>query len=119
MPKRYDIVVPKGDYLAIPFSIIVDGEKTKLDNGDLIFMTVSEGAGDKDFVFQKSLENGITFDNETQRYLIEIQHEDTKDINVGANLGYDITIYYGGNKPKQKVIGSFTIGKKYTLNEVV
>lgn len=119
MPKRFDITVPKGDYLAIPFSIIINGEKTKLNDGDLIFMTVSKEAGNEEFLFQKSLNKGIIFDNESKRYLVEIEYTDTKNINVGTILGYDITIYYGGNKPKQKVFGTFTIGKKYTLNEVI
>ena len=49
---------------------------------------------------------------------IEINSEDTKQLAMDIQYGYDITIYYGGNKPKQKVIGKIKIGKKYTLNEV-
>ena len=92
------------------------------DIPDLLDRILKRNANDISPIFQKSLNNGITYNEETKKYEIEITSEDTEKMQMGENAGiygYDITIYYGGNKPKQKVIGHFKIGTKYTLNEVV
>lgn len=117
--KQYDITIPKCDYLAIPFSIRKDNKKVKLCEKDLLFFSVKKKESDKEYVFQKTLSNGITFDSANNKYLIEIEYEDTKDLHKGARLLYDITIYYDGIKPKQKVVGVLELGPKITLNEVV
>jgi len=117
--KQYNIKLPKQDYLLFSVSLKENGENIKLNDNDLMFMTVRQYATDKDYIFQKSLGNGITFNEGTKKYEIEINSEDTKNMNMTYKYGYDITIYYNGNKPKQKVIGEIAIGKKFTLNEVV
>lgn len=116
MVKNYDIVIPKQDYQIIELRI---NEGQELSENDLIFMTVKRYATDTKIVFQKSLESGISYNQETEKYEIEITSNDTKDMEMKTEYGYDITIYYDGDKPKQKVIGKFKIGDKYTLNEVV
>ena len=95
-----------------------NGERAKLDEDDLIFMTVREDYSSEEIVFQKSIEDGITYNDELKRYEIEINSNDTAQLMMNNDYGYDITIFYGGNKPKQKVVGQLKIGKKYTLNEV-
>lgn len=116
--KEVNIEIPKQDYSIIPFVYMKNGEKTKLDENDLIYMTVKEDYSSEENEFQKSLDNGITYNDELQRYEIEINSNDTAELMINTDYGYDITIFYGGNKPKQKVKGQFKIGKKYTLNEV-
>ena len=116
--KKVDITIPKLDYKAIPLSIKENGQLVELGENDLLYMTVAKSPY-KDYTFQKSLENGITYDSITKKYIIEITSNDTKDLEYGYDYGYDITIYYDGNKPKQKIIGTFTITDKYTVNEVV
>lgn len=117
--KQLDITIPKCDYLAIPFSIKKNNEKVELGEKDLLFFSVKIKDSDKEYVFQKTLNDGIIFDSEKNRYLIEIDYEDTKDLCIGTKLIYDITIYYNGTKPSQKVIGVLEIGRKVTLNEVI
>lgn len=120
--KQYDIEIPKMDYQIIEVSIKENGKITKLDNGDEIYFTVKKSLSDSEPIFQKKLGEGINYNQESQKYEIEISSNDTKDCLMSSMLGlygYDITIYYGGNKPKQKIIGNFKIGNKYTLNEVV
>ena len=117
--KKFDIEIPKMDYQEIFVNISKNGEQTKLGENDLIFMTVKRFAGDDKFIFQKSLNNGISYDDITEKYKIEINSEDTKNMDFNKEYGYDITIYYDGNKPKQKIIGKFKVGTKYTLNEVI
>lgn len=120
--KNYNIEIPKMNYQIIEISLKEDGVETTLDDTDNIFFTVKRNVNDIEPVIQKSLNNGIKYNEETKKYEIEITSEDTKDMQMGTPAGlygYDITIYYGGNKPKQKVIGSLRIGNQYTLNEVV
>ena len=116
MIKNYNITIPKQDYQVIAIKV---GEGQKLSDNDLLFMTIKKYASDTNYIFQKSLENGITYNEETNKYEIVITSNDTKEMQMGTEYGYDITIYYDGDKPKQKVIGKFKIGDKYTLNEVV
>ena len=117
--KKTNIELPKQDYLLIELTITNENEESiKLEENDLIYMTVRKDAGSGEIKFQKSLENGITFNEESKKYEIEINSEDTKDLKINTSYGYDITVYYNGNKPKQKVIGTLKIGEKYTLNEV-
>jgi hypothetical protein len=119
--KKYDIEIPKLDYYVLSIGIKENPDDTEyipLGENDLIFMTVSLHPGDTVYKFQKSLSNGITYDSETGKYNIVIDSNDTEDLEQGVVYGYDITIYYNGNKPKQKVIGNFKIGKKFTVNEV-
>lgn len=116
--KKYNIEIPQLDYQVISIGIKKDGEYIELDNDDLIFMTVSYTPGSTDYKFQKSLGDGITYNATTGKYDIQIDSEDTAELQLGATYGYDITIYYEGDKPKQKVVGQFKIGKKYTVNEV-
>ncbi len=117
--KRIDIEIPKMDYQIISLAIKKDGEVAKLEEKDEIYMTVKRHANNEEIKFQKTLENGITYNEETGKYEIEINSEDTKQLSMDTAYGYDITIYYEGDKPKQKVIGTIKISKKYTLNEVV
>lgn len=120
--KHYDIEIPKMDYQIIEISIKENGSLVKLENTDTIYFTVKKNPNDSTPLIQKKLNDGITYNEETGKYEIEIQSEDTKDMVMGeinGIYGYDITIYYGGTKPKQKVIGSLKISNKYTLNEVV
>lgn len=121
MVKKYDITMPKLDYFVLSIGIKEnpdDTEYVQLGENDLMFMTVSPESGNTDYKFQKTLEDGITYNSETGKYDIVINSTDTTDFIQGVEYGYDITIYYDGDKPKQKVIGAFKIGKKFTVNEV-
>lgn len=120
--KNYNIEIPKMDYQIIEISLKENGIETNLSDTDNIYFTVKRNANDIEPIIQKSLNNGITYNEETKKYEIEITSENTEKMSMGENAGiygYDITIYYDGNKPKQKVIGQLKIGTKYTLNEVV
>ena len=119
--KRYDIEIPKLDYVTLSIGIKEnkdDEEYIELGSNDEMYMTVSKNPGDTTYKFQKSLSNGITYNSETGKYDINITSSDTAELVQGVEYGYDITIYYDGNKPRQKVIGIFKIGKKFTVNGV-
>ena len=117
--KKVNIEIPKLDYQVISIGILDDNKQlTELGENDLIYMTVGLASNPENYKFQKALRNGIRFNDETMKYDIIISSNDTADLEMGVNYGYDITIYYNGNRPRQKVIGEFKIGKKFTLNEV-
>lgn len=117
--KKINIEIPKMDYQIIEISITENGIETKLSENDNIYFTVKKCAYDSEPTLQKSLNNGINYNKETKKYEIEIKSEDTENMEIDEVYGYDITVYYEGNRPKQKVVGNLKIGIKYTLNEVV
>ena len=116
--KKVDITIPKIDYQVIALSIKENGQNIQLQEGDLLYFTISSSPDTTDYKIQKSIGNGIEYNAETEKYEVTIQSSDTKDMTLNTDYGYDITIYYDGNKPKQKVIGKFVITDKYTMNEV-
>lgn len=117
--KNFNIEIPKQDYQIISLAIKKDGQVVKLGENDLIFMTVKRFASNEAVEFQKSLDDGISYNEETEKYQIIINSKDTKNMKMNTKYGYDITIFYDTDKPKQRIIGDFVIGTKYTLNEVV
>ena len=117
--KKVDIEIPKLDYQIISIGILDgNGQLTELGQDDEMYMTVGLENNTETYKIQKSLSNGIAYNSSTHKYDITIDSEDTAELEMGVNYGYDITIYYGGDKPKQKVIGEFKISKKFTLVEV-
>lgn len=116
--KHINIEIPKIDYLLIPMSIKENGELVQLGENDNLYLTIANSPNSKEYKIQKTLNSGITYNQETGKYEIEFTSEDTKNLSYNVKYGYDITIYYDGNKPKQKVIGTFKITDKYTLEEV-
>ncbi len=113
--KKYDIKIPKEDYQIISVGFL-DTQKqlTPLGNDDLLFMTVRHSPEDEEFKFQKTLENGIVYNQDTGKYDITINSIDTKELLLNEEYGYDITVYYDGIKPKQKVVGKFIVTDKFT-----
>ena len=116
--KKVNIEIPKLDYQIILLNILEDGRSVQLGENDLLYFTVSLTPDTTDYIIQKSLDNGITYNQETGKYELEITTNDTKDLKLDYKYGYDITIYYNGNKPKQKAIGTFIVSDKFTINEV-
>lgn len=113
--KKINIEMPKENYKMFSFCVKRNGEKIQLDEVDSVAMTVRKIDSDNDsYEFKKTLEDGIKFNPETGNYEIEINRDDTKDMAVGQSYGYDITVFYSGTKPIQKVIGNFKIGKQYS-----
>lgn len=116
--QELDITIPKCDYVGIPFTYKVNGKRAKLEEGDIIYFSVKERLSNDEYLIQKTLDNGITFNEDEQKYYITFEYADTKEMEIGVTYIYDLTIYYGGTKPIQKLFGNLKIGPKVTLNEV-
>ena len=117
--KTYDISFPKMDYIKISLSIKKNEENIKLNDSDLIFFTVRDKVYSEKVILQKALKNGIQYNQSTSKYEITIESLDTAKMDMNKKYGYDITVYFDGNKPKQQIIGDLILSKKYTLNEVI
>jgi hypothetical protein len=117
--RKLDIKIPKMDYQIISVTVKKDGVATKLGENDLIFMTVRDMVHNEEYEFQKSLTNGISYNEDTKKYEIVINSSDTINMECEKKYGYDIVIYFDGDKPKQQIIGNFILSRKYTLNEVI
>lgn len=117
--KNLDITIPKCDYAAFPFTYQVNGKRAKLKENDIVYFSVKNKLSNKDYLIQKTLNNGIEFNEGEQKYYIVFNYEDTKLMEMGTTYLYDITIYYEGKKPVQKLFGNLKIGPKVTLNEVI
>lgn len=116
--KRINIEIPKMNYKVISVYVKSNDKVVKLDENDLMFMTVKEHSFSKNKEIEKALGNGITYNDDTGAYDITIEPEDTKNMEIGKEYGYDITIYFEQIKPIQKIIGEFKITDQYTDKEV-
>ena len=117
--KNLDITIPKCNYAGIPFSYTINGKRAKIEENDIIYFSVKDKLSNNNYLIQKTLNNGIEFSEDEQKYYIVFNYEDTKELEMGTTYIYDITIYYEGNKPIQKVFGNLKIGPQVTLNEVI
>ena len=116
--KELDITIPKCDYAGIPFAYKVNGKCAKLEESDIVYFSVKKRLSDNEYLIQKTLDNGIAFNEDEQKYYITFNYADTKEMEMGTTYIYDLTIYYEGTKPIQKLFGNLKIGPKVTLNEV-
>lgn len=58
-----------------------------------IYFTVKEKSSDKNYVLQKTLNNGIKPDpNVSNRYILTIDADDTNDLKVNFNYVFDIQL---------------------------
>lgn len=70
----------------------VDVEEVILDGA---FFSVKENAEDENYVFQKSLNNGITLEDGV--YKVKVAPDDTKNLNCGI-YKYDLEIVVGTDR---------------------
>lgn len=94
---KNDIKHIKGDTLSHP--IIVEGLEQDLDG---VYFTCRESLNDdSELIFQKSLNNGITYlyydeETDTRTYIVRIAPADTKDLQSGTYY-YDEKIVVNGD----------------------
>ena len=116
--KELDITIPKCDYAGIPFTYRINGKCAKFEESDIVYFSVKKRLSDSEYLIQKTLKDGIIFNEDEQKYYITFNYIDTKEMEMGTTYVYDLTIYYEGTKPIQKLFGNLKIGPKVTLNEV-
>ena len=87
---NYQINMARGDTLS--FGLEFEGLGQNLDSA---FMTVKKNALDEDFIFQKSLGNGIT-KKEDYVYIVRVLPEDTAELDAGE-YAFDVQITANGD----------------------
>ena len=105
-PQKTNLSMVRGDTLA--FAIEIAGLDQDLDSA---FFSCKLDARDNDYVFQKSLGEGIS-KVETGKYRVRVAPEDTENIEVGT-YEYDLQIGANGDiftvlKGKLKVVMDIT-----------
>lgn len=86
----------RGDTLSFAVEIEFDDKPQELEKA---FFTCKRNLDDGDVVFQKTLENGISFSKQERNkmyYVVRIAPEDTKDIEAGHYF-YDMQIELNGD----------------------
>lgn len=105
----------RGDYTRKKFQRQTKSNEVITEKPDKVYFTVKTSEYKKSVLFQKTFENGITFDEETGWYTIEILPEDTNDLNFDTYI-YDIEIIKD-SKPKTIKIDKFIVTKEVTFAE--
>lgn len=89
--EKTNLEMIKGDTLSFAIEIEFDDKPQELEKA---FFTCKKNLDDGDVVFQKTLENGISFrkqEHNKMYYVVRIAPEDTKDIEAGSYF-YDMQI---------------------------
>ena len=116
-----EIEMIRGDTFIYPHPIRIkkDNESYQLQDDENIIFSLKRFSGDKEYVLQKSLNNGITWDSSIQKYVIRLEPEDTKDIELRYEsmlFQYDIVVILKDNFTKT-IRGSLRILRDITRNE--
>ena len=89
--EKTNLEMIRGDTLSFAVEIEFDDKPQELEKA---FFTCKKNLDDDDVVFQKALEDGITFRKQERNkmyYVVRIAPEDTKDIEAGHYF-YDMQI---------------------------
>lgn len=113
----------RGDTFIFPHPIRIkkDNENYQLQENENIIFSLKRFSGDEEYVLQKNLDNGITWDSKLQRYVIKLEPEDTKDIELRYEsilFQYDIVVILNDNLVKT-IRGSLRIWRDITRNETI
>ena len=94
--EKTNLEMIKGDTLSFAVEIEFDDKPQELEKA---FFTCKNNLDDDDVVFQKTLEDGISFRKQERNkmyYVVRIAPEDTKDIESGHYF-YDMQIELNGD----------------------
>lgn len=112
-----DITLTRGDTHLITFKVQDENnEDYILQPNDKLYFTVKKNWFDTNCVIQKTYNDGITFNNDTGFYEIELEQSCSCELNCG-NFVYDIEIIIdNAGKPiiKTLVKGTLTFDKEVT-----
>lgn len=112
-----DFEFTRGDTQILKFKILdQEGNECKASSTDKLYFTVKKSATSKKIAFQKTLGNGIVFNEEDGYYYITINSEDTSRLSY-TTYGYDLQIKTETGIVKTLQIGSITLTEEYTFKE--
>ena len=105
-----NLILTRGDTNYITFRIRTeDNAPVELNSGDQLYFTVKKSFFHKACIIQKTFGNGITYDEETEEYMIELDQPCSCHLECGEYV-YDIKIVLNSVEPvvvKTLIKGSF------------
>lgn len=108
--------ITRGDTVEIRFKRTTADGQVITEKPDKMYFTVKESYYIKDLLFQKKLEDdSITYDEQTNYYMLTINPEDTNDLSYKEYV-YDIEII-DGDKVKTIAKGTLKITEEVTFAE--
>ena len=105
--------IRRGDYKLFKFQRKNKKKEIITDLPNKMYFTVKENEYKEKALFQKTLENGITYTTNDNYYHIEILPEDTDNLAYG-NYKYDIEIIYDSTKRKTLIVDELEITEEIT-----
>ena len=118
--KTQNITLTRGDSHIISFTIIGEnGDKYVIDEQDKIYFTIKESCSKADCVLQKTLDDGITYNTDTEEYEIELTNDCTCSLPF-CRFVYDIELVIVRDEKKivkTLVKGNLTISEEVTHKE--
>lgn len=112
--EKSNLSITRGDYKRFKFQRKNRQKEVITEMPEKMYFTVKQNENEKNVLFRKTLENGITKDAENY-YHIEILPSDTDELEFGKYI-YDIEIK-NDNKPKTIKIGEFNVTLEVTHKE--
>lgn len=107
----------RGDYFEYRFKILDnEGQSIQLGENDNLFLSVKREYKSSEYILQKKLGDGISWEEENNCYLVKFENEDTQNSYTGEFV-FDIVIVYEGTKPETHT-GTFELLSDVTRNEV-
>ena len=107
------IKITRGDTKVLKFQR-KNNEGVIQEEADEMFFTVKPNAYLEDYIFQKKLNVGITFDDSDYYYRVTILPSDTNGLYYGT-YKYDIEVKNGDNYVRTIDKGDFIVGKEVTF----
>lgn len=124
LAEKKDLAINKGN--DVKFNVQFTNQNNQIiifEKEAIIYFTVKEDFCSKNFLFQKTSLNGITYNAEKQIYTIKISSDDTEYLEY-KDYAYDITVVRNGGQDlddfKEKttvLMGTLKIGKVTTFKE--
>lgn len=105
--------ITRGDSKRYKFQRLNSEGEVIEEQADRVFFTAKKLPQCSKVAFQKKLGDGITFDEESFFYYIDITPEDTKGLDFG-DYGFDIEVQNGENYVKTICVGKLNVGVEYT-----
>lgn len=124
LAKRKDLEINKGNSVSIKVQFKdFKNQIFVLEKNAIVYFTVKENFSTDEYIFQKTINNGIEFDEESNAYIVKIEIDDTENLDY-KDYVYDIAFTrnsgLGSANLKEKttaLIGKFIVGPVATFKQ--
>lgn len=111
------IEITRGDHKSYKFLRKTKDGEIITEKPQKMYFTVKKSFYQSEFLFQKRLDEGITYTEQDYYYHFEIKPEDTDGLNFGDDYVFDIEIIEQNGKKKTIAKGKIKITEEVTFAE--